>query len=247
MFKHTFTTILIAFALILTGCGGLSFRAEPVPESMSMRMLVSSTSTSLQPDHKGLYPFHHAWNSGYCAAEPNLSVYIPPVDISRIDPMTLRSSNLDDEDLAKLAEYTRTKVARAFSERKETFRVVEIPPVEGRVVELSLVELTGTAVFRNVLGTALGAVVPGAGLISMRSSGTIGIEGVVREARTKEPVFVFADRERGKVAPFSFNDFGILSHARVAIDDWSKQIVASCAATPGTRVPDSAVLTLVPL
>jgi Protein of unknown function (DUF3313) len=239
--------LILALIIFVSGCSVLSLKAPPISESPQVKTLLSSNSTQLKPDEQGLYPFNHTWNSGYCAVEPQTSIYVTPVDTSRIDPANLSSSNLDREDLSAIASYARERLEGAFAEKKENFRVVEEQPVQGRVVELSVVELTGTAVARNVLGTALGALVPGGSLISIRSSGTIGVEGVVKEAQTGKPLFIFADRERGKTAPFSFNDFRVLSHARAAIDDWSEQIVEACAAAPGTRIPDSSPITLLPL
>lgn len=241
-------TKILAAALItflLSGCASL--KAPPIPESPQVKLILSSSSAALKVDEKGLYPFNHAWSAGFCAVEPETSVFITPVDTSRVDPAALKQSHLNSDDLFKLAEYARSKLEKAFSKRQQNFRVVTERPAHGRVVELSVVELTGTEVVRNVLGTVAGALVPGGSLFAARSSGTIGVEGVVREADTGKPLFVFSDRERGKTAPFSFNDFRQLSHARAAIDDWSEQLVASCSAAPGSRIADSSPVTLIPL
>lgn len=232
--------------LALSGCAGLSLKASPLPESEEGKVL-RAASAELRPDDEGLFPFNHTYHSDYCAKEAATQVYIAPVDTSRVDLETVRESFLDADDVVELAAYARERLEDAFAERSGRFQVVSEPPARGRIIELAVVELSGTEVVRNVLGTALGAFVPGGGLIAIRSSGTIGIEGVVREAQTGKPLFVFADRERGKTAPFSFNDFRVLSHARAAIDDWSEQIVESCAATPGTRIADSSPITLLPL
>lgn len=247
MLFRFFYIVQVAAVLAVSGCSTLSLKAPPIPESPRVRMLLSSSASPLQPDQQGLFPFNHAWHSGYCAEDPETPVYVTPVDISKINPEVLQSSEIDKDELSEIAEYAREKLEGAFSKNREAFRVVEEPPEHGRVVELSVVELSGTDVARNVIGTALGAFIPGGSLIAVRSSGTIGIEGVVKEADTGKPLFVFADRERGKTAPFSFNDFTKLSHARAAIDDWSKQIVAACAAEEGKRIPDSSPITFLPL
>jgi hypothetical protein len=234
-------------AAILSGCAGI-LKAPPISESPQVEKLVASNGGALKPDEKGLYPFNHAWKSDdNCAPDAETSIYVDPVDTSRIDPSALHYSRVSEKDVSKLAEYARKRIQHAFAERKDEFRVVEQPPAAGRVIELSLVEISGTDVVRNVLGTALSAFVPGGGLIAVHSSGTIGVEGVVKEASSGKPLFVFADRERGKTAPFSLNDFTTLSHAREAIDNWSEQIVESCAAAPGTRVEESSPVTLLPL
>lgn len=246
---YTLSSKLVPLFLItalLSGCSGL-LRASPIQESPQLEHLVSA-GEGLKADEEKFYPFNHAWRSSEeCAPQAETSVYVHAVDTSRIDSASLRKSRLSPKQISKLAEYARKTIARAFEEKKSAFHVVDAPPAHGRVVELSLVEVTGTDVARNVLGTALGVIVPGGGLISVRSSGTIAVEGAVKEAKTGKPLFVFADRQRGRIAPFSFNDFTELSHARRAIDDWSEEIVESCAASPGTRVDGSSAITLLPL
>ncbi len=161
--KQIFSLIL---TLVLSGCAVLSLKAPPTPESQQVKALVSSSGAELKPDDKGLYPFNHTWSAGYCAPEPATSVFINPVDISRVRSETRSNSHISSEDLSALADYARRRLEGAFSEQRGNFRVVDEPPAHGRVVELSVVELSGTEVFRNVLGTALGAIVPGGGLLA---------------------------------------------------------------------------------
>ncbi|MCO6432327.1 MAG: DUF3313 family protein [Deltaproteobacteria bacterium] len=239
--------ILLASIALLSACGALSLKAAPIPESPQVKTLLRTSGSQLQRDNNGLYPFNHAWRAGYCAEKQEVPVYVTPVDTSRIDQAALSHSRLDQKDLSEIANYAHERLKRAFSETRGRFQLVDKPPSHGRVVEVSVVELTGTEVARNVVGTALGAFIPGGGLVAVRSSGTIGIEGVVKEAHSGRPIVVFADRERGRTAPFSFNDFRVLSHARAAIDDWSEQIVKVCAAEPGAKVPDRLPVTLLPI
>lgn len=137
------------------------------------------------------------------------------------------------------------KVKQALQRR--SFQLVEDNSAATSTLELAIVEVRPTDVARNVMGVALGAIVPGGGLVSARSSGSIAIEGIVRENQSHVPLLIFADRERGRTAPFSFNDFTLYSHARAAIDDWAEQIAEVLTAPSGTRIADSSAVTLLPL
>ena len=152
---------------------------------------------------------------------------------------------MSSEDAQALAAYLKAQVEDEL--RAQSFAVLADRAQAQRVIELALVQVSSTDVVRNVLGTALGAVMPGGGLIAIRSSGSTAIEGVVRDGATSEPLFIFADRERGKTSPFSFNDFTRYSHARAAMDDWAEQIVKACELPVGAPLSDSSAITLLPL
>lgn len=171
-------------------------------------------------------------------------MFVAPVDTTRLFTSSDRG-NIEPRDAERLAEYFRNLLRADL--RRHSFDVVDERPLNGRIIELALVEVSSTDVARNVLGTALSAVIPGGGLISAGSSGSTAIEGVVRDAGSGKPLLIFADRERGKIAPFSFNDFTQFSHARDAMGDWAEEIAKVCERPFGSRVRESLRLTLLPL
>ncbi len=132
------------------------------------------------------------------------------------------SPDLRRADAESLALYLRARIEREL--RKNSFRVVSEKPMFGRDIELAIAQVSSTDVIRNVLGAALGTFVPGGGIIAISTSCRTASEGVVRDASTEKPLFVFADRERRRISPFRSNDFTRYSHARAAIGDWAEQI-----------------------
>lgn len=237
----------ILFPLVLNACAAVNstLKAPPIENSSFAEGVLHEEGQSIAP--LSLAPFHRAWSAkSDCALADLRSVYyVSPVDTSRFRETEIWSARADRRDAESLGAYLRRQVEEAL--RRNGHEVTTVRPDDGLIVELALVEVSPTDVPRNVLGTALGAVIPGGGLLAFRSSGSIAVEGVVRDAKTHRAVFVFADRERGKTAPFSFNDFTPFSHARAAIDDWAEQLAATLGKPSGNEISDSYALTLFPL
>ena len=75
--------------------------------------------------------------------------------------------------------------------------------------------------------TALGALtVPGLdSFIAKGLKGNIAIEGKLRDSKTNELLFEFADNQESKSSLiFSVRDFQTYGQAHVAITEWSKQL-----------------------
>ena len=241
--------LILLLTFLVTGCSTINstLKAPPIPETEFVQNIVSTSAGELAPDTTGIFPFHHAWDAGRCYTGDRLPVFIDIVDVSHIANISANPSRVSKQDLEEIADYARRAFEKSFSKKGPGLALVDGPPPTGRVIQIAIVELTKTDVARNVIGTALSALVPGGGIFALQSSGTIAIEGIVRDAASGKPLFVFADRERGKTAPFSFRDFALFSHARSAIDDWANQLAQVCTVPRGTHVADSSALTLSPL
>lgn len=235
--------------LIVNACSAINagLKAGPIANTRFADGALAEAGTDAAAAREREYPFHRVWRVDSEVLQPDRgeAVYVAPVDASILLSSSEKRGSVRAEDVEELAKYLRARVENEL--RRQSFRVVPERPALGRVVELALVEVSSTDVARNVLGTALSAVVPGGGIVSVRSSGSTAIEGVVRDASTGKPLFIFADRERGKTAPFSFNDFTHYSHARDAMDDWAEQIVKACELPAGKSLADSSAITLLPL
>jgi len=241
--------ILVAgISIALSACSVL--KAGPAPDS---GFLGASGELAVADER---LPFHRVWRSEETGAELESAhtIYIAPVSLSHLvekdsSKINLTSSTTDvTEDAVKIAEYVQTVFREELE--KGTGRQIEVvdrPNPDALVLELALTELTPTDVARNVVGAALGAFVPGGGVVSLGSQGTIAIEGWLISGATGKVIFVFADRESGKLAPVSLNDFSLYSHARDAIDDWAEQWSQIIETGGRERVRDSSPITLLPI
>ena len=237
----------LSLVLLMTSCSALNreLKASPIENSAFAARALSEAGAAATPS--STYPFHRVWRNDEEISEVMHAdaVYVAPVDTTALFDRERNPEPIGREDAERLASYLRRHVEDEL--REHSFRVVSERPQIGRVIELALVEVSSTDIVRNVLGTAVGAFIPGGGLIAAGSSGSTAIEGVVRDSASDRPLFVFADRERGKIAPFSFNDFTRYSHARDAMNDWSKQIVKACSLPRGAQLAGSSRFTLLPL
>ena len=146
----------------------------------------------------------------------------------------------------EMAAYLHASVVKAFLNGGQ-YQVVSHPGHKTLSLELAVVELHPTNVAVNVVGTAAGAVVPGANFVgSVISRGGIAVEGKLRNAETGELLMEFTDREHDKTSLFSFRDYSPYAHARRSADDWAKELEA-LSRTPRTqKVPSAAAITLNP-
>ena len=201
------------------------------------------------------YPYNRAWEAPELVStgEP-IALYIAPVNLSRLKSNSWYYRNKGEaaeairKDAEKIARYLETAFrSRLAKEQSGRFHLTDSEPADGAVLEIAIVELTPTDVGRNLLGDVASAFVPGAGLLSLGDRGAIAIEGVVRRTADGKELFMFADREKGKMAPLNLNDFGFFSNARVAIDDWAKQFAKLGGTFGPVHVADTSAVTLWPL
>lgn len=155
-------------------------------------------------------------------------------------------SKLDDlDDVKEIARYLHEKMVLAFKEKGFETKTEAVP--DSFVWVIALTELEPTLPAVNIAATAAGVFIPGAGVISRAGTGSIAIEGMVRDGNTGELLAAFKDRESDKNSPFTIRDFQRFAHSRAAIDEWAEQF-AELASTPEDhKVEDSSGLTLNPI
>ena len=240
-------TMLQCLLLLNTGCSAVTqpLKAGPGPLSPFVeahRELPVEDSSS---------PFHRVW---WRTGSIRSSGKLPKVVIMPVELKYLRSSawwySSDEsarlalqDDAKKLGEYMRKQFALHLL--KQGVEVTGDRSEPGaRVLHLAIVELHPTDIYRKAAATAASFVVPGGSVLGLGSGGSLAIEGKLLDNSSGEPLFIFADRERAKIAPFSFNDFTYFSHARDIIDDWAEQFADTCTKPKGTAVKDSLPFTL---
>ena len=95
----------------------------------------------------------------------------------------------------------------------------------------------------NVLGTIVGFLIPGGSAVKLTVSSHISIAGYLQGTSPDNIlVFQFYDKEGQKFYPFTFKDFQRYAHARVAIDDWSGQLVKLLHTSSDSKVADSSFI-----
>lgn len=154
--------------------------------------------------------------------------YVAPVNTSILSSMigeALISEEKKAERLEELQEIGRyTKVAFEHflsSNEVKPQTISETPTKKGLILELALVEIEPTSPLINVVGAIAGFFVPGGGLISTFGSGSVAVEGIVRDSASKKVLLEFKDREKDKIAPFTLKDFQRYAHLREAIQEWA--------------------------
>lgn len=135
--------------------------------------------------------------------------------------------------MAKFINETLEMVFR--EDPNKRFQVVQHADQSTVIYEFAIVELRPTKVVVNAAGTALGAVVPGGGLVKSTAKGSIAVEVSARDGKDNELLLTWADREIDRSAPFSFRDFAAYAHARKTVRRWAEDLLEAWT-TPDTHL-----------
>lgn len=176
--------------------------------------------------------------------------YFAPIDVSplrdRLRGDKFTKSEIEDRmaEADELKRYFEERLRMEFS--KHGLNVVDKPREDAFFCEIALVDLRPTLAVVNAAATTAGFFVPGAGLVRRLGSGSIAMEGMVRDGETLDILAEFQDREADKDSLFTVRDFQRYSHARYSIDDWSEQLAKLASTTSEVKVDDSVPVTLIP-
>lgn len=141
-----------------------------------------------------------------------------------------------DGDVIAMAKYTDETLREVFrSDPSSRFIVTELPDESTVVYEFAIVELRPTKVIVNAAGTALGALVPGGGIVKSTAKGSIAVEVSARDGKNNELLLTWADREIDQSSPFSFRDFAAYAHARRSVRRWAEDLLEAWT-TPDTHL-----------
>ena len=185
---------------------------------------------------------------------------LPAESKIRAQKFPLRVEESRIADLRELGGYFHTRLKNAFSEYDgdglsaegvpiivRKFTVVDEPTDETLVFELAITEISPNLPEVSAAATVAGFFVPGSGIIRLFGSGSVAIEGIVRDGGTGDLLAEFRDREADKSAPISVRDYQMYAHIRRTFDDWADQLVELTGTMPSHQVKDSLPFTLNPL
>lgn len=105
------------------------------------------------------------------------------------------------------------------------FELTTEPDASTVVYEFALTELVLTKVHMNIAGTALGALIPGGGLVSASAKGSVAVEVAAYDGADSALLLTWIDRKVDQESLFSFRDFSQLGHQRRVADEWAHDLV----------------------
>ncbi|MCE9609164.1 MAG: DUF3313 domain-containing protein [Chthoniobacter sp.] len=237
-----------ALAIATTGCSTSSsgLKAKTVPTSAFL-----DHGSSMRP-HRERAPFNAVWVSPkFEAVRANYrGINIAPVNthylraVDRPLVTMLEGPKAKDRPVAASAEVLRQAFVAAF--RDAPGGRYQLTSGRGPAVlslELALVELNPT----NVVGNAVKYGAPGGSVVAPATKGNCAIEGKLKDSRTGELLFAFADNEHDKFGIVSLRDFSSYGHARSTMKDWAKQFAELMRTPASHKVEDSSTISLNPL
>jgi hypothetical protein len=114
-------------------------------------------------------------------------------------------------------------------------------------LEIAITEISPNVPEVSAVATVAGFFLPGSGVIRLFGSGSIAIEGILRDGKTGDLLAEFRDREADKSAPISVRDYQMYAHIRRTLDDWADQLAELAGTVSSHQVKDSLPFTLDPL
>ncbi len=200
-------------------------------------------------------PFQRTyWNDKFDPRAYN-EILIAPVNTDYLAALnSWESFNIADFDkeklkkeIAELADYTQKSFTEAFrDDPNHRFTVVDTAGPNTLTLELALVQVVPSKTVLGVVGCVSPGIASAVGMAGSTASksqdvgkGVVAIEGRFRDGRTGEITGMFADCEHPKSAILDLKALNWWAPAKVIIDDWSRQLVETANAPPGTAIKDS--------
>ena len=189
---------------------------------------------------------------GKSASQEFSKVYFAPVatgNLSRQGWWTSQSAVSQrqlEADARKLAaHFRRSLVSAARNDSGHRLTVVNQPGPGTMIIETAITELVPAKAYWNGAATAAGFVVPGAGLLSAAGSGTITVEGRVRDGSNGKLVANFRDRMKDKMAFVNIDSYTWYGGSEANLDETAVNIARVLNAKPGTMVNQPSPITLI--
>ena len=241
--------LLFAIALVSSGCS--VFRASPGTEAgfiPNPELLVNIGDTS---------PFNRAYivNRAELASKKSTydKLYVRTVNTDFLTQKLQGMAEKDDdvkerlEEVNEMARYLHDRFVYTVTEYPNfPYKIVTVPGPKTFILDLALVELHPTLPIWNGIGNILALFIPGGGAVSLLGTGSIAMEGLIRDGETADILVAFRDRQKDKSSLFTIRDFEKYAHARVAIDEWAEAYAELSAAPLGTKVDGPIPFTLNP-
>ena len=189
---------------------------------------------------------------GKTASQQFSKVYFAPVatgNLSRQGWWTSQSAvsqrQLESDARKLAAHFRRSLVSAARNDSGHRLTVVNQPGPGTMIIDTAITELVPAKAYWNAAATAAGFVVPGAGLLSAAGSGSITIEGRVRDGNNGKLVASFRDTMKDKMAVVNVNSFTWYGGSEANLDETAVNIARVLNAKPGTMVNQPSPITLI--
>ena len=236
--------------VFMVGCEFLndSLRSEPAADAGFINHPEDMTS-----DNKR-FPFDRVWCEKHgCDWSKYSSIIVTKVDTSHVlkmswwDNFNLEPKSTLQEERHVIANYLQETFKSSIrTDVTAHHEVVDEPTGRTMILEMALVELVPTKAIMRAAVDFIGYLIPGVSTLGLTGSGSVAIEGRIRDAETGHVIFKFADRQQDKTAAVSVEDFTWHGHAREIIDDWAVEFVELYDTPPSHMVRVASRFTLKP-
>jgi hypothetical protein len=151
---------------------------------------------------------------GKAVSEVFSSVYFTPVATGRLKsqgwwasqtPIKQQQLETDARKLARHMNQSLENAARNDTQRRLT--VAGQPGPGTLIVDMAITELVPAKAYWNAAATTAGFIVPGAGLLGAAGSGSIGIEGRLRDGNTGAIIATFRHHMSDKIAVINIDSY----------------------------------------
>jgi hypothetical protein len=112
------------------------------------------------------------------------------------------------------------------------------------IIETAITELIPAKAYWNAAATTAGFVIPGAGLLSAAGSGSLAVEGRVRDGGNRKLVANFRDRMKDKMALVNVDSYTWYGGSEANLNETATNIARVINAKPGTTVSQPSPVTL---
>jgi len=227
-----------------------AFPAEPSAFLVNQHALVK-TEAKKSPF---LRDWRNADSKAWLEAEKRANICIAPVSIDHLRPMTRTLSKIEvseksrQKNVRKLADYFQEEIQKAFKNAPKGGReVVAKEDADSLVLEVAIIEFNPNSMIGGVLRKGINILLwPGAETaVSHKLKGYMAIEGRLRDARTKQVLYEFADAEQNRSGIILYvHDYTTYTYFRKACREWAEQIEEVIRTEAASTVKDGPAATL---
>lgn len=227
-----------------------AFPAEPSPFLVNQHALVRTEAAKS--------PFLRDWRNkdakAWTEAQKRTHIYIAPVTTDHLRPMTRTLSKIEVSEkgrlknVRKLADYFQEEIEIAFQKApKGSRQLVAEADEDSLVLEMSIIEFNPNSVLGGVLRKGINILLwPGAETaVSHKLKGYMAIEGRLKDTRTSQVLYEFADAEQNRSGIILYvHDYTTYTYFRKACREWARQIEAVVRTEAAAPVKDGPPATL---
>lgn len=161
-------------------------------------------------------------------------LHIAPVSVEHLRPMTRTLSKIEvseksrQKNIRKLANHFHAELEKAFRNAPEERReVIQTADKDSLSLEIAIIEFNPNPVLGGLMRKGINILLwPGAETaVSHKLKGYMAIEGRLRDNRSGQVLYEFADAEQNRSGIILYvHDYTTYTYFRKACREWSKQI-----------------------